>query len=137
MSVFGLPLVLAQPEVLIGKVAEQQQALSLPLVRKVAIWRSGRPWGSPHCRGEWQRSSGWIFVCTTLMMGVTLPCEWIIETERRTLCAFDDPGPDVIKHMPERDQGRRRTHCSGNDGACTNNALLFTLTVHNSSCQQH
>ena len=46
----------------------------------------------------------WVDFCVhDMMMGVTLPCEWIIEPARRTLAHIDDPEPDVIKHMPERD----------------------------------
>lgn len=46
----------------------------------------------------------WVDFCVhDMMMGVTLPCEWIIETRRRTLAHIEDPEPDVEKHLPPRD----------------------------------
>lgn len=45
----------------------------------------------------------WVDFCVhDMMMGVTLPCEWIGEARRRTLAHIDDPEPEVVKHLPPR-----------------------------------
>jgi hypothetical protein len=46
----------------------------------------------------------WVDFCVHDMMGgVTLPCDWIVETEFGQVAHINDPEPEVVKHLPPRD----------------------------------